>query len=309
MADDTLPFRPPRSRVTRLAAVSVMVPAPEETAGFLAEALGFVVTPSPSGGVQVSCAGEYGIPAPASMLDLLPAESAKSGPVLHGLRFDVDQDYDLDALASRFAVLGAVPDGRPRADRPGATPEEVSFVDPNGVHGWCGTAGPAYTGTLPAAPVRPRRLGHVNVTVADPAATAGFFIDTLGLRLSEQIGKAFYFLRVGSEHHNLGVRSGGPQPGVHHVGFEIHGWESYRVVCDHLADLGYRVEYGPGRHGPGHNLFVYLRDPSSGLRLELYSDMAHIDDEARYVAPHWELSDRSNTVNRWGPAPPESFLE
>ena len=30
------------------------------------------------------------------------------------------------------------------------------------------------------------------------------------------------------------------------------------------------IEYGPGRHGPGHALFVYMRDPD-GHRIELFN--------------------------------------
>ena len=30
------------------------------------------------------------------------------------------------------------------------------------------------------------------------------------------------------------------------------------------------IEFGPGRHGPGHALFVYMRDPD-GHRIELFN--------------------------------------
>ena len=90
--------------------------------------------------------------------------------------------------------------------------------------------------------------------------------------------------------------------------FTSQGWDVYREVCDHLASTGHVIEYGPGRHGQGNNIFVYVRDPSSGLRFELFTDMEHIHDETHYEAPHWELSDRPRTMNRWGPAPADSFL-
>ena len=292
------------TRVTRLAAVAMSVPDPEATSCFLSEGLGFTVSRGDDGTWHVTCPGEYGLPSPSSMLDLHPAAGGEQGAKLEEVCFDVDGDLVLEELRRRLRERGVAEQRDPFRTTAG-----VRFADPNGVRVWCGTTGPSVDGTLSPAMVRPRRLGHVNLTVADAGLSARFFADVLGLRLSEQIGEAFYFLRVGSEHHNLGIRSGGPVPGAHHLGFEVHGWETYRILCDHLAALGHKVEYGPGRHGPGGNLFVYVRDPSSGLRLELYSDMAHIFDEARYVPPRWELSDRGNTVNRWGPGPPESFLE
>ena len=292
------------ARVTRLAAVAMAVPDPEATAGFLSEGLGFATAGGSDGTWHVACQGEYGLPAPASVLDLHRAGAEESGATLRGVRFDVDDEAVLEVVRQRLHERGV-------AEETGASPAGpgVGFTDPNGVPVWCGAAAPSFDGELPHAAIRPRRLGHVNLTVQDAGASARLFTEVLGLRLSEQIGEAFYFLRVGSEHHNLGIRTGGARPGAHHIGFEVHGWETYRVLCDHLAALGHKVEYGPGRHGPGRNLFVYVRDPSSGLRLELYSDMAHVHDEARYVPRRWELSDRGNTVNRWGPGPPESFLE
>lgn len=298
----------PHSRVTRFAGLSVSVPDPAATAEFLGGALGFIVSPGSSERIwHVTCQGEYGIPSPLSMLSLHKADEL----VVNGVKFDVDEDYDLSNLRERLEVRGTpVVAASDESVFEGLTaPGALSFRDPNGLLVCCGAAGPRYEGSRPSNPAQPRRLGHVNATVAKPGKSAEFFIDILGLRLSEQIGEGFYFLRVGSEHHNFGIRFGGEKPGVHHIGFEVSGWESYRVICDHLADLGYKVEYGPGRHGPGRNIFVYLRDPSSGLRFELYSDMAHIQDEATYVPPRWELGDRSNTVNRWGPAPPQSFLD
>jgi catechol 2,3-dioxygenase len=54
-------------------------------------------------------------------------------------------------------------------------------------------------------------------------------------------------------------------------------------VCDLATTMGFadNIEFGPGRHGPGHALFVYLRDPD-GHRIELFNthyQCMDIDDE------------------------------
>ena len=296
MSDDsesTLPIR--------LGSVTVAVPDPAATAAFLHEGLGFHVTPRADGGVNATTGGEYAQPAPGRHLTLLPGATAE----LREITFDVADGYPFGELERRAAERG-VTTTPVSADADGGA--GIALTDPSGLRLVCRPAGAPSAVTPPASPLRPRRLGHINVKVPDPAATAGLLTGLLDLKLSEQIGDGLFFFRVGSEHHNMGVRGGSPHPDVHHLGFEVAGWDSYRMICDHLAELGHKVEYGPGRHGPGHNFFVYLRDPSSGLRLELYSDMAHIHDEASYTPPRWEMSDRGNTVNRWGPAPPESFL-
>lgn len=278
------------------------VPDPVATAAFLRDGLGFHVTRRKDGGMDAAAGGEYARPAPRRHITLLPGMDAE----LREITFDVAEGYPFDELERRAAghhlTVSVV---RPDDDGDAG----VAVTDEAGLRLVCRPAAPPSPAPVPAAPLRPRRLGHVNLKVPDAPKTASALSGLLDLKLSEQIGAGLYFFRIGTEHHNLGIRAGATRPDAHHLGFQVAGWDSYRVICDHLVELGHKIEYGPGRHGPGHNLFVYLRDPSSGLRLELYSDMAHIHDERSYTPPRWEMSDRGNTVNRWGPGPPESFLE
>jgi hypothetical protein len=51
-----------------------------------------------------------------------------------------------------------------------------------------------------------------------------------------------------------------------------------------------------------------VREPASGLRLELFTDMAHIDDEETYRPIRRDV-DRKRSLNVWGPTPPPSFME
>jgi catechol 2,3-dioxygenase-like lactoylglutathione lyase family enzyme len=290
------------TRPVRLGSVTMVVPDPAATAAFLHDGLGFHVTPREDGGMDATTTGEYAQSAPKRYLSFVPGPETE----LREITFDVADGYPFGEFERRAGERGLRVD-RVEPDADGGA--GLAVTDPSGLRFVCRPPGPALTTPLPAAPLRPRRLGHINVKVPDAPTTAALISGMLDLKLSEQIGTGLFFFRVGSEHHNFGVRGGADRPDAHHLAFEVAGWDSYRIICDHLADLGHKVEYGPGRHGPGHNLFVYLRDPSSGLRLELYSDMAHIHDEASYTPPRWEMSDRSNTVNRWGPAPPESFLK
>lgn len=282
----------------RLAAVAVTVPAPESTARFLAETLDFAVAGS-GDRVHLTAQGEYGGDGPRRMLTLV------RGPSL-GVAALTFEHSDTAALRGRLQTKGVAVRELPADDENDAA---IGFTDPEGLAVACAAGSPRLGHPLPASDVRPRRLGHVNLAVKDAPAEAAFYADVLGLRLSEQIGEQFFFLRVGSEHHNLGFRGNAQRATVHHIAFEIAGWESFRTICDRVADRGHVVEYGPGRHGPGHNLFVYLVEPTSGLRLELYADMARIEDEAGYRPKRWDSADRVKTVNRWGPQPPESFLK
>jgi catechol 2,3-dioxygenase-like lactoylglutathione lyase family enzyme len=266
----------------RLAGVTVAVPDPDATAAFLRDALGFVVD-----GDAVLCVGDYGSRGQRAIRLVDGAEAA----TCTAITFEVGEGFDFDALAARVGdgVAGL------RFSDPAGNPLEVV---------------PAVAVEKPPHdPVRPRRLGHVNLKAPDPPTTAAFYQDVLGMMLSEQIGEGLYFLRIGSEHHNVGLR-GGQTGELHHLGFEVEGWHVYQPILDRLAERGETIEYGPGRHRPGNNIFAYLRDPSSGLRIELFADMAQIPDAAAHVPARWEAGDRmTKTINRWGPTPPASFLE
>ena len=285
-------------RLGRLGGVALGVPDPPATAAFLRDGLSFVVTGTGAGDDEMlvaSCAGDYG-PTGQAAIELRRADRL----TLLQVFWEVPLAYDLSSLEARLRAV-ALPATR-REDA-------VAFTDPAGIPMVCIRASARQRPTPPHEPLRPRRLGHVNLKTADPEAAAAFHRQVLGLRLSEQIGDDLYFLRIGTEHHNLGLR-GGDGGELHHLGFEVEGWNVYQPILDRLAELDLAIEYGPGRHRPGHNLFAYVRDPSSGLRLELFADMAQIPDETAHAPWRWEAGERlTKTINHWGPGPPPSFLE
>jgi hypothetical protein len=82
-------------------------------------------------------------------------------------------------------------------------------------------------------------------------------------------------------------------------------------MLDQLASHGYRLEWGPGRHGPGHNLFSYHRDCDGNL-VELFTEMDVIIDQetGRFLPRPWHETDpqfpqvwvpSAEIANAWGP--------
>jgi catechol 2,3-dioxygenase-like lactoylglutathione lyase family enzyme len=267
----------------------VEVPDPEATADFLATGLDCAVQQS-GDRWQVSCEGEYGAQGQAPV-ELVPGTEMHLADIVFALPEGVDEAKLAQRTGGTRTDAGGVTLTEPGGLRVSLEPREVLRVE------------------RPATSVlRPRRLGHVNAKSPRPSATARFYREVLGLALSEQIGEDLYFLRTDTEHHNVGLRPG-DRGEVHHLGFEVAGWHAYQPILDHLDAVGYGVEYGPGKHRPGLSYFTYVRDPSSGLRLELFADMAHITTGPDTPAITWEAGDRmTRTINCWGPLPPESFL-
>jgi catechol 2,3-dioxygenase-like lactoylglutathione lyase family enzyme len=288
---------PPTTTIRRVATLEVGVPNPEATAEFFEECLDFVRRDEHDGRIGLTLEGEYGLGSPPSVLTLRQNEAL----ALDAVVLEVADRQGLDDVTARLNNAGH------SMER--ISPDEIRFEAPQGVPLICRVALQRNRQPLPPSTVRPRRLGHVNLKVPDAIQTRDFFIDVLGFALSEQVGDLLAFLRISGDHHNVGLRGGEAVANVHHVAMEVPGWDSFLVICDYIAAKGHVVEYGPGRHAPGHNLFVYLQEPNSGLRMELFADMGRIDDAAAYQPHLWEAQDRSRTVNQWGPAPPPSFFE
>jgi hypothetical protein len=72
---------------------------------------------------------------------------------------------------------------------------------------------------------------------------------------------------------------------------------------DRFAARGVPLTWGPGRHGPGHNLFLFVADPD-GRQVELSCDMEQFWDELiDYGETPRVWGRRPSVANLWGPLP------
>jgi catechol 2,3-dioxygenase len=153
-------------------------------------------------------------------------------------------------------------------------------------------------------PVRPRKLGHFTLKAEDPPEVEAFFARALGLRLSDRLGGMLMWMRCNQDHHGVGVVTG--ESGLHHYAFELDDWGSLKALGDHMITRDLTYMWGPGRHGPGNNLFAYLPDPEGGL-VEVFTDMLRVESEATYEPRDWP--DAPTSLNQWGPQPPPEWAE
>lgn len=147
------------------------------------------------------------------------------------------------------------------------------------------------------------RLGHVTYQSPDPLRQERFLAG-LGFRLSEALGDMFRWLRCNPIHHTFAYARASA-PGVHHIAIELPDRAALVDACDRLAGLDQRLEFGPGRHLVGGNLFVYFLD-RYGVRFELFCELMRIESDEAPVNVYEEAV-RERSINVWGPQPPESF--
>ena len=145
------------------------------------------------------------------------------------------------------------------------------------------------------------RLQHVVVASTRVGPMTAFYEDVLGFVVSDRVldegGEvSACFLRSDPEHHSFAVFRA-PEARPDHHAYEARDWNDIRDWADHFATLEVPIFWGPGRHGPGNNLFIMVEDPD-GNKVEV---SAEIELMHRHMPPRqWAHEER--TLNLWGGA-------
>ena len=150
--------------------------------------------------------------------------------------------------------------------------------------------------------VRPVRFGHITLMTADLPRCAAFYTDVLGLRVSDTVDDSAIWLRWNQQHHGVAILQTG-QAKVNHYAYDLADWSELKKICDHLWKNDVPIIYGPGRHGPGHNIFIYIPDPAGNV-LELTLELDQIWDEETYRPLNWTNEPKTVDVWRALPQPP-----
>jgi hypothetical protein len=109
-------------------------------------------------------------------------------------------------------------------------------------------------------------------------------------------------MRCGPDHHTVNfVR--GKRTIMHHVAFELKDWAQILTACDFLGSKNIQLTWGPGRHGPGHNLYTYHRNPDDQI-IELFAELDKmLDEDLGYFDPRPWHRDRPQKPKVWnGPS-------
>lgn len=278
-------------RRTAVSHIGLSVPEPDRAAAFYGRVLGLVVHDDLADGGR-----RLGWGTGHHVIDLV------RGPKrLHHYGFEVRDVDGLDGIAKRLSAAGhSVTDlDADVLDASVRTPAGITVDDPDGtpvhfheaVHRQGESA--ADTGR------RPIKYQHITLGTDDLAPMVDFFVNTVGFRISDQLDDGrFAWLRSDRDHHSLAVVNVGRDAELDHYSYDLAEWDDFKAWCDRLTDENVDVTWGPGRHGPGNNLFVFFDDPF-GNHIELSAEMEKFhDDRVTYVPRGWRPV--PNSVNLWG---------
>jgi len=144
------------------------------------------------------------------------------------------------------------------------------------------------------------RLQHFVCASTQLENMLAFYRDRLGLvesdRVLENGALAAAFLRSDPEHHSFAAFRAPESRPDHHC-YETGSWNDIRDWGDRMARLRIPLWWGPGRHGPGNNLFFMIEDPE-GHKVEFSAELELVPRETAFRTwPH-----EQRTLNLWGSA-------
>ena len=143
---------------------------------------------------------------------------------------------------------------------------------------------------------RPMQVTHVVLNARDREACTRFAVEVLGFRLSDRTG-FMNFVRCDRVHHAVAYAHADNSL-LNHIAFEMIDIDAVMRGIGRLKDAGVETFWGPGRHGPGNNVFAYFVAPF-GAAVEYTSEVQRIGPSYRVGAPQdWKWPPNRN--DHWG---------
>lgn len=166
------------------------------------------------------------------------------------------------------------------------------------------------TDTREVAPIAghdlPVKLTHVVFNATDAEATGTLVEDALGFRVSDRT-KGMVFVRCNESHHSTAFARAGISS-LNHIAFEMADLDAVMRGIGRLRDQDMAPAWGPGRHGPGANVFAYFVAPF-GPVIEFSTAVEKVPEDYKAGSPddwtwpekridQWGMSDKDNAALR-----------
>ncbi len=142
----------------------------------------------------------------------------------------------------------------------------------------------------------PVKLTHIVFNSADAEASGHAVEDVLGFRVSDRT-KGMVFVRCNDSHHSTAFARAGFSS-LNHIAFEMEDLDAVMRGIGRMRDHGFAPAWGPGRHGPGANVYAYYIAPF-GPVIEYSTAVEKVPEDYRTGEPDdWTWP--PNRIDQWG---------
>lgn len=284
------------ARVRGLDSIALRVPNLEEQTNFYISTVGLDL-------VKTSEDVRYLATRGARFADVILRHGADAA--LDRLAFGVGSVAELEEIAARLqdGGLSAIPITGTDADT--GIEQSMLIGDPDGNSIELVIGSNQRPEPPEATRVVPQTLGHVVLATPRRDEMEAFYA-LLGLRVTDRTQQGLSFLRCNADHHTLALMDADTS-WVQHIAYDVGTIDEVMMGMASLATDDVKPIWGPGRHGPGNNIFTYYKDPA-GFTFEFYGELEQFDPlEQDGDVYEWPATHRGDV---WGVAgrPPEQFL-
>jgi catechol 2,3-dioxygenase-like lactoylglutathione lyase family enzyme len=221
------------------------------------------------------------------------AESAT--PEVLAITLNAPSRSEIAALATSVPANGGTILRAPGAvDEPGGG-YGIVFRDPQGhiIRAICEDARHADAAVVRD---RPERLAHVVMNSTDIPAMQAFCEKAMGFKLADRT-RIMAFMRCNNDHHNFAYAEA-DNTCLNHIAFIVPALDDVMRGGGRLKEAGHPIVWGPGRHGPGNNLFNYFIGPFNFV-IEYTAEVSKVDDNYRVGTPEdWKWP--PGRIDHWG---------
>lgn len=178
-------------------------------------------------------------------------------------------------------------------EKPKASPETASLLKNQVYKSW-------------RKGISPRRIDHVNIhTTTEVSESYDFLTEVLGFKMREYLrndnGILAGWLSVTPLVHDVALikKETLPTPArLHHISYWLNDSQDILRAADILKEHGLQF-IGPGKHGVSQAIYLYVMDPGSGCRVELFSG-GYLIFEPDWEPVEWTMEERALSNTYWG---------
>ena len=155
--------------------------------------------------------------------------------------------------------------------------------------------------------ISPRRIDHVNLaTSMDSKIITDFLAEKLGFKMREYLvspddKQISGWMSVTPLVHDVAIMSipdADSTHELHHLSYWLDNAQDVLRAADILSE--YEIKFiGPGKHGISQAMYIYVLDPGSGVRLELFSN-GYLIFEPDWEPIKWTFDEMAVGFTYWG---------
>lgn len=153
--------------------------------------------------------------------------------------------------------------------------------------------------------VYPQRIDHIHVQDPEAEKHASFLQEELGFGLNEAFKKPDgniwgWWMAVTALPHDIGIHQlDVEEPQFHHISYHLDHLQDLWDAADVMREHNIEIDAGPGKHAITNANYLYVKDPASRIRIELFAGPGYLNFEPDWETVIWEEEIGTESDHQW----------